>query len=147
MITSYVINSHGNPVPAPKLITVAQLIGTFQPDYSEPDEGRLIRINCVTIPGAAGNWSSKNWTITDATGTDTLYVYGGAGCAVHPLIGTPVPTVPFDVIGILTQFDNNSPYISGYQISPRGLGDIIVPGTCGTPVTPTTWGRVKSLFR
>jgi len=144
MITSYTINSSGNPLPAPKIITVAELIATFQGNFTEPDEGRLIRIKNVTIPGAAGNWSSKNFSITDGVNTDTLYVYGGAGCAVHPLIGTPVPTVAFDVIGILTQFDNNSPYVSGYQISPRGPGDIIIPPTA---VENTTWGRIKTQFR
>jgi hypothetical protein len=144
MISSYTINSHGNPLPAPKLITVADLIGTFQADYTEPDEGRLVKISNVTIPGASGSWSSKNWSINDGVNTDTLYVYGGAGCAVHPLIGTPVPTGLFCVIGILSQFDANSPYLSGYQISPRMLPDITVGPTA---VENATWGRIKSLFR
>jgi DNA/RNA endonuclease YhcR with UshA esterase domain len=144
MISSYTINSHGNPLPAPKLITVADLIGTFQANYTEPDEGRLVKIGNVTVPGASGNWSSKNFSINDGANTDTLYIYGGSGCAVHPLIGTPVPTGLFCVIGILTQFDTNSPYISGYQISPRVVPDIILGQTA---VENATWGRIKSLFR
>ncbi|MBN1504114.1 MAG: hypothetical protein JW952_03535 [Candidatus Eisenbacteria bacterium] len=143
LITSYVINGCGCPLPAPKVITVSQLNGTFLPDYTEPDEGKLIRINCVTIPGATGNWSSKSWTITDVTGSGTLYVYGGSCCAVHSLIGTPVPVGPFNVVGILTQYDSSDPRTAGYQISPRGLCDIEVPGT---PVESATWGRIKTLF-
>jgi hypothetical protein len=143
-ITSYTINSTGNSLPEPKTITVAELIGTFQGDYTEPDEGRLVRIRNVTIPGASGTWSSKAFPITDGVATDTLYVFSIAGCAVHPLIGTAVPTEVFDVVGIVNQYNIWSSNTSGYEISPRGLGDITVPATA---VENTTWGRIKNMFR
>ena len=38
----------GRPVPDPLIMTCAQLNATFQPDYTEPNEGRLVRINGVT---------------------------------------------------------------------------------------------------
>jgi phosphatidylserine/phosphatidylglycerophosphate/cardiolipin synthase-like enzyme len=124
--TSYTISSSANPIPAPLVITIPELNGTFQPDYKEPNEGRLIRINNLTIPGASGNWAaSTNYTISDGVNTGTLYVYNGSGCAAHPLIGQPIPTGVFDVVGILTQFKTTSPYTSGYQISPRFVWDII----------------------
>ncbi|MCX5801799.1 MAG: phospholipase D-like domain-containing protein [Candidatus Eisenbacteria bacterium] len=123
--SSYTINSSGNALPAPLVITIPELKGTFQPDYKEPNEGRLVRINNVTIVGAAGNWASTNYTISDGVNTDTLYIYNGSGCLAHPLIGQPIPTGAFDVVGILTQFDGASPYTAGYQISPRYVWDII----------------------
>ena len=146
-ILSYTINSSGNPVPAPKVITIPQLNGTFLADYTEPDEGRLIKIGPVTITGMLPSdtlWASKNWNITDGVNTGILYIYGGSGCAVHPLIGTKVPVGPFCVIGILTQYKTPGPYTSGYQISPRVVPDIIVGPTA---VENATWGRIKSLFR
>ena len=145
IIWNCTINSHGNPVPAPKVLTVSDMINTFDPlTYREPNEGRLIRINQVTITGT-GTWSSKNWMITDdAAVSDTLYVYGGSGCAVHPLIGTPLPVGYFDVIGVLSQFDASVPRTAGYQISPRGPADIIAPPT---EVLPSSWGKVKAMYR
>ena len=123
--TSYTINSSSNPVPAPLVITIPQLNSTFQPDYKEPNEGRLIRINNVTIPGGGGNWASANYTISDGVNTGLLYIYNGSGCAAHPLIGQPIPSGAFDVVGILTQYKSTSPYTSVYQISPRYVWDII----------------------
>ena len=125
VFTSYTVNSSANPLPAPLVITIPQLNGTFQPDYKEPNEGRLIRINNVTIPGGGGNWASATYTISDGVNTGQLYIYNGSGCAPNPLIGQPIPTGAFDVVGILTQFKATTPYTSGYQISPRYVWDII----------------------
>ncbi|MDI6809866.1 MAG: DUF5689 domain-containing protein [Candidatus Eisenbacteria bacterium] len=153
MITSYTIHSSGNPLPAPLQITADDHVATFRPDYTEPNEGRLIKIKGVKIIGTGYTgwplWKSTTYSINDSlnTGSSTktlLYVYGGSGCAVHPLINTNTPAGGFDVIGILTQFDSTSPYTAGYQISPRGPADIIVPPT---DALPSSWGRVKAMYK
>lgn len=143
MPDSFVIHGGGGILPE-LIITIAELNNSFKADYTEPNEGRLIKIKEVTVVTTATEWSSGSWTITDGVNSGTLYIYGGSGCAIHPLIGQPIPTVPFDVMGILTQYDYSSPYTSGYQISPRGPWDIIIPPT---PVENATWGKIKSLFR
>ena len=77
-----------------------------------------------------GTWPStctglnQTLTIQDATGTTTLFLDKDT-----PLCGSPNPSGPFDVIGILTQFDSTAPYFEGYQIKPRFLSDVI-------PITP-----------
>jgi DNA/RNA endonuclease YhcR with UshA esterase domain len=143
--TSYTIHSGGNPCPAPKELTIAQLNASFLGDYTEPDEGRVITIKNVTITGTTDVvFASKTYTITDGVNSGALYIYGGACCVTHPLIGTNIPTGPFDAIGILTQYDSTSPYTTGYQISPRAVCDLIIPST---PVSDATWGRIKTLFR
>lgn len=42
-----------------------------------------------------------------------------------PLIGTPIPKGPFRVIGIVVQFDGETPYLENYAVVPRSTQDII----------------------
>jgi len=117
-------HSSGNPVPPPLVMTCAELNSTFQPDYTEPDEGRLIRINNLTI--VSGSWpvtTQPSNTILDVTdGTATCMLFIDKDSEVN---GSPAPTGAFDCIGILKQYDSSSPYTSGYEISPRYSTDII----------------------
>ena len=120
---SLVRHTTGSPGPAPLLITCAGLNATFRPDYTEPNEGRLVRINGVTYNSSAS-------TITDATGTSNVFI---------PSSFPPTPA-QFDVVGILKQYKPGTPappapYTADYEISPRTPDDIIPhPG----PVILTT---------
>lgn len=103
----------GRPVPEPLVITCADLNATFHPDFTEPNEARLIRIDGVTYNSVAS-------TITDATGTANIFI---------PSSYPPTPSV-FDVIGVLKQFKPGTPapgppYTADYEISPRTPSDII----------------------
>ncbi|MBI4547713.1 MAG: lamin tail domain-containing protein [Ignavibacteriae bacterium] len=106
------IISQGRPLPEPLIMTCADVNATFQPDYSEPNEGRLIRINGVS-------YNSVTSTITDASGTTNIFI---------PSSFPPTPSV-FDVIGILKQFKPGTspppPYTQDYEIQPRFPADII----------------------
>lgn len=90
--------------------------------YFEAFEGMVVRINGVTIidgtwPGE-GQWA--NLTVSDGSGTIVIRIDDDT-----QVDGTPAPTGPFSVIGILTQFDSSSPYTAGYQITPRYPADIL----------------------
>ena len=103
----------GRPLPDPMVVTCADVNATFQPDYTEPNEGRLIRINGVT-------YDAVNSTITDASGTTQIFI---------PVSWPPAPSV-FDVIGILKQYKPGTPapgppYTADYEICPRTTADII----------------------
>ena len=110
-------HANGRPVPEPLVLTCAQLNATFQPDYTEPNESRLIRINAVT-------YNPTLSTITDATGTSNIFI---------PVTFPPTPSV-FDVVGILKQYKPGTPapgppYTADYEISPRTPDDILAhPG-------------------
>ncbi|MFZ1081635.1 MAG: phospholipase D-like domain-containing protein [Candidatus Kryptoniota bacterium] len=109
-----IIHSHGNSLPEPMLLTCADVNQTFNEDYTEPNEGRLVRVNGVT-------YNSVNTTITDVTGTTGGYV---------PTNLIP-PTGTFDMIGILKQYKPGStstmtpPYTSDYEVEARTQSDII----------------------
>jgi phosphatidylserine/phosphatidylglycerophosphate/cardiolipin synthase-like enzyme len=103
----------GRPVPEPMLVTCAAVNATFQPDFTEPNEGRLVRIN-------GGTYNATTSTLTDASGTTTIF------------IPTSFPAVPavFDAIGILKQFKPGTPapgppYTADYELAPRTPDDII----------------------
>ncbi len=103
----------GRPLPVPLVMTCADLNNAFLPDFSEPNEGRLIRINAV-------QYNSLTSTITDGTGTSAIFI---------PISYPPTPSV-FDVIGILKQFKPGTPapgppYTADYEMSPRVPEDII----------------------
>ena len=112
------ILAHGCKLPAPLLLTAADVNQTFNDDYSEPNEGRLVRMNGVT-------YNSANQTLTDVTGTTGGYISGSWN----------IPAGTFDLIGILKQYKPGTtstltpPYTADYEVVPRAQDDIIVsPG-------------------
>jgi phosphatidylserine/phosphatidylglycerophosphate/cardiolipin synthase-like enzyme len=107
-----VIFSQGDPVPAPKVLTCAEINQAFHPDNSEPDEGRLVRVNNVV-------YNKRNFLITDSTDSTKLYIDADTDVSE--------PAGKFDVVGILKQYKpDGKPYTSGYEIIPRFQQDIIL---------------------
>jgi len=110
-----VIHSHNNPLPEPMVLTCADVNQTFNDDFTEPNEGRLVRVNGVTYNGS-------NTTITDVTGT--------TGGFVPSNLVSPAGT--FDMIGILKQYKPGTvstmtpPYTSDYEVEARVQSDIIM---------------------
>jgi phosphatidylserine/phosphatidylglycerophosphate/cardiolipin synthase-like enzyme len=126
-VVSLVTHASGRPVPAPLVLTCADVNATYEIDNTEPNESRLIRINSVEL--VSGSWpvtpSTSNVTlqVSDGTATTILYIDKDSGAN-----GTPEPVGYFDVIGILKQYDTFLPYKSGYEIVPRFASDIVYQG-------------------
>jgi hypothetical protein len=55
-------------------------------------------------------------------GTDTLLMRITTECELH---GTPIPYYTFDLTAVVGQYDNSSPYFSGYQLFPSLLSDLV----------------------
>lgn len=95
----------------------------------ESVEGDYVRLNGFTLVNPA-NWQTSggsfNVDITDGSNTVQVRVDSDIN-----LYGQPAPTGTFDIVGAVSQFDNSSPYTSGYQLLPRDTNDII-------PVVATT---------
>lgn len=114
---SFVVNSTGNPLPDAVVITPAQLTG-------EAYEGMLVIVTGVdfdssgmfNITGSGANYTfnaDTNLVVRIDIDTDDIH-------------GTTIPEGPVNVRGIVAQFDNSSPYASGYQLMPRRVADIDV---------------------
>jgi hypothetical protein len=117
------------PQPAPVIKTCNDITtGTYHPDNTEPDEGRVVRINNVHIV-------SGNWPTTPSGSNSILQLSDGTAnnCQLFidkdsPVNGSPAPGDTFSIIGILHQYDNLIPYNFGYELEPRFLSDVIRRG-------------------
>ena len=116
--------SSNHDVP-PAIVTISQIINQ-QWDGVEEYEGKLIRINNVSISGSGNFTGGTNYLISDTSAslTDGLRIDN----SVSTIIGQPIPSGKIDIIGVLGQFKYSPPYNSGYQILPRFIADIIDNG-------------------
>lgn len=111
-ITSVVIRSSGNPVPAPIVLTPAQLNETY--------ESRLVRVNGVTFIEGGGIFAgNKLYQFTANGQAGFIYVRVGQ----NDIIGKPIPSSPVNLTAILSQFHFSNP-AAGYQLLPRTIADI-----------------------
>ena len=84
-------------------------------------EGRLIRLNGASLSDPDRNWPpGGRETASDGTGSFTIYSKRNTEIPF-----TPKPRGSFDIIGVVSQLDINSPFTSGYEVIPRFLSDII----------------------
>jgi phosphatidylserine/phosphatidylglycerophosphate/cardiolipin synthase-like enzyme len=88
-------------------------------------ESMLVRINGVTV-------NTQAWTVT-GSGTNYKLSDGSAELEVRidndvALANQPAPGGSFDIIGVVSQFKREAPFVGGYQFMPRMLSDIIATG-------------------
>ncbi len=104
----------------PEIVTLHQ-IATQTWNGVEELEGKLVRVNSVTI-NASGSFSGNtNYSISDASGTLELRIDKD----VTSLVGVTIPSSAIDIIGVIGQYDRDAPYSSGYQLLPRTIDDIV----------------------
>jgi len=78
------------------------------------------------LNGASLSDPDRNWppggreTASDGTGSFTIHSKNNTEIPF-----TPKPRGSFDIIGVISQLDINSPFTSGYEVIPRFLSDII----------------------
>jgi phosphatidylserine/phosphatidylglycerophosphate/cardiolipin synthase-like enzyme len=113
-------HASNQPVPAPTVMTCYGVSHEFgpPPDYCEPEEAMLIKLERVTY---TGTWASGQVvTLHDETGTCDMYIDGDTGVQSAP------PPGYFDLIGVLKQFGGFSPpWNTGYEVLPRMPSDVI----------------------
>jgi len=115
--------STGNVVE-PVLVTIPDLLNDGV-NGLERYEGTLVRLNGVTVNTSA-------WTVT-GSGVNYLLSDGSAQMDVRidndvPFAGQPAPGGTFDIVGVISQFQRNAPFVGGYQLMPRIAADIIAIG-------------------
>ncbi len=110
-LTSVVINSTGNPLPDPIVLTPSQI--------SEPYESMLVKVNDAVFNDAGQLFTGNNKYEFTANG-ETGYIYVKNG---QNMIGTVIPTGEVNLTAICSQYDYSNPN-GGYQILLRDLDDI-----------------------
>ncbi|HQJ47185.1 MAG TPA: hypothetical protein PK195_11100, partial [Ignavibacteriaceae bacterium] len=125
--TLHSIISSGNTIE-PLITTPATLSGDGI-NGVENYEGRLVRVNGVTVSELNGNsvsnWAYKNYRLTGSSASDTVQIRIDNDTQI---IGLVAPAGKFDVIGVLSQYKPSLPFIGGYQIMPRVPSDILSNG-------------------
>ena len=114
------------PVPAPFVTT----------SIFEDIQGILVRLEDFRLADPSQWQFDGNFTVDLTNGTDTVAMFVDADTDIS---GQPAPQGTFDVVGIASQFDRQSPYDEGYQLLPRFLADFdpYVPGSGQVfPYTP-----------
>jgi len=112
-----------DPLPEPVALTTAQLLAG-----GEAVEGRLIVIRGVRITGG------EAWPTVEQEGNFNLFIDDGSGAASlridhqTELNGSPKPAEPFDVVGVVKQYDETAPYTTGYSVQPRYRTDLTPAG-------------------
>ncbi len=109
------IVDHGD-VPDP-IILPCNTIETLGEEF----EGMLVIVQGVSITGG-DPWpptdQNANITITDQSGSCTMRIDKDTD-----IDGQTQPQYPFDVVGIVSQYDASSPHTEGYQLTPRAYAD------------------------
>lgn len=125
-ITNPVITRHASGrLVSPIAMTVSNVSRIDTASGYIENEGSLVRLNRVRIPSASGNFAGNtNYTIQDSLGNTTDLRIDND---VASLIGQPIPTGYFNLIGVIAQYDNTSPYFHGYQVMPRNSADMQLP--------------------
>jgi len=101
--------------PAPQVVTVSQI--------GEGLEGSLVRVNGLTIvSGTIPASGSGTLTVTDDGGISTVDLRVDGDTDIP---GSNTPTLAFDLVAIVSQFDSFVPLTSGYQLLPRERTDFL----------------------
>jgi|GEM_PF-2904925 len=134
-----VINARGVALPETQVVTLGDLL--LNP---ESYESELVRFNNVWI--GWGTWpapgSDANLEITDSSGV-VLTMRIDKETNVDE---SSPPSGVFDLIGVIGQFDPDSPYEEGYQIFPRFDTDIIEESTPTPTVNVTFQADITELL-
>ena len=106
------------PVPRPQIVTLAELAAN-----GEAYEGELVYVADVSIQGSGDFTAATTYGISDDSddsGVVTLRVPNEADGTVD---GSPIPTMPVGVVGIVGQFSPEDP-AAGYQLLVLDEADI-----------------------
>lgn len=123
-ITNFTIESSGNSLPDPEIITPNQL--------NEDVEGELVTIENAIFADAGQTFTSTTWEFS--SGGETGVIYLGSE---NPNIGELIPAGEVTLTGIGSQYTFFIPATDGYQLLPRTLDDIVTlsPINFVTPVS------------
>lgn len=128
-VDSFRVLASNITTPVPNVITPTQARN------GEQWESKLIRIDSVTMVKTTGGVQATTWT-TSSSGTNYWIFSGSDSCQIRiytssNIAGTTIPSYPFSVVALMSQYSSSAPYNTGYQIIPRDLNDFII--TTGGP--------------
>ena len=107
-VSTFSVNTSGNPDPAPIVLTPNQL--------SEQSESRLVQIDNAVFTNGGGVFAGNaNYSFTANGETGTVRILGNTS-----LVGQSIPTAAVTIIAVCSQ------YQTSYQLLPRDMNDIFI---------------------
>ncbi|MGI8964918.1 MAG: immunoglobulin domain-containing protein, partial [Limisphaerales bacterium] len=117
---SVTILSSGNPLPTPAVFNFST---ASNPSVMEASvEGSRLVISNVFLGGGTTFLSGENVNMTNQSGQVFLL---RIDTRVGDVIGKPKPEFAYSITGVMGQFDNATPFDSGYQFFVTRYADII----------------------
>ena len=116
-VTSWTLNSTGNPLPTPLQLTPSQL--------GESNESMLVRISGVSFISSGTFTANTTYPFNSNGQTGVVFIRSS-----NPLVGRPIPTGTIELTGI------NSQYGTQYQMLPRDSNDLVVTGALSITKQP-----------
>ncbi|HEY5124462.1 MAG TPA: phospholipase D-like domain-containing protein [Ignavibacteria bacterium] len=118
-----------NVISTGKTTTPVVVTPTQARETGELYESRLIKIEGITAVKTTSGVIATSWT-TSSSGTNYRIFVGTDSVDIRiytstNIANTIIPPYPFSVTALESQYDGSSPYLSGYQIIPRDLNDIV----------------------
>lgn len=119
-------------VVADSILLISSDMFTFTPTVvtalNEDTESQWITLESVNFvdPIATFPTGTNNLDVTDGTNVYTIRIDGDTD-----IPGGAVPQGLFDVTGVGGQYDSSSPFDSGYQLFPCGLGSFVLNDVSG----------------
>jgi hypothetical protein len=118
--------SHHNTL-VPELKTLATI--------TSADQAKLVKVEAVTFTGAVGNFVvSHNYPISDQSGN----MYFRTSWPEVTYLGTTIPTIPTNIIGIISEFGNET--ADTLEITPRYMSDM----STAAPTWTSPWPKADS---
>ena len=90
-VTAWTLNSSGNPLPTPMMLTPSQL--------GESNESMLIQINGVSFLNTGTFQANTTYAFNSGGQTGVVYIRSS-----NPLVGYPIPTGTINLVGINSQY-------------------------------------------
>lgn len=134
-VTSLTINSSGNTLPDPVVITPSQI--------GEQYESQLVQIKHVVFDDGGKTFAGKTTYSFTADGeTGIIYI----NTTTQNMIGTTIPSVPVTLTAICSQHTYTG--TGGYQLLPRDLNDIVKESSIyfTKPLTNTNFTKTSMDF-
>ncbi|MCF8241762.1 MAG: lamin tail domain-containing protein [Melioribacteraceae bacterium] len=124
-------------VPEPVVLTIPEF-------YSDPEmyEGMLVKIDNMTLS------STTPWDCQGSGSNLEFYVDGDTVVvridADTDICGAEEPSWPRDIVTIVGQYDNSSPYFEGYQLLPRSTEDFMIPDAVNDDAVPEKYALFQN---
>jgi hypothetical protein len=121
---TFTVESSGNPVPAPTVLTAADLVVPVNHAASEPYESMVVRLRDVVVGQKSLGKNSDNYELLQDTDTawGTDYMNVDAGAPYDPRIVTG--RMLASITGVVEQY-TNLPSWDYYQLDTRNAADIV----------------------